>query len=148
VDAEYHGMNWDDIPERDKRPYMAIANEIVQHPKYVVLTPTGKNAIIELLAYCNTYLTDGAIPEPFLKKIGKKIVNQLLQVGWIETTSDPKIFQFHDYLKHQKSREEIIGARSKKEEAGIAGAHERWHVRRNLVDPACALCSGERSGIV
>jgi hypothetical protein len=141
--AEYHGMNWEDVPDRDGRPYFAVANELPRHPKYVSLTPTAKNAIIELLSYCNTYLTDGEIPEAVLKKFGKKVVSQLIEVGWIETTKKPRVFMFHDYLKHQKSREQIEELRDGRKLGGRITAHKRWHVGKRQPDSECKHCIEE-----
>jgi hypothetical protein len=137
-------MSYDDeeLEELDRRPYIAITNELFEHPKFLALTPEGRLHLMRLWAYCNHYLTDGRVPAEILKKEGKRIADRLLKLGWLEPTEDPDIFMCHDYLKHQKSRAQILELRAIKSTKGNKGAHQRWHVKRQITDPACSWCIG------
>jgi hypothetical protein len=46
----------------------------------------------------------------------------------------------HDYLRHQRSAEEIDEQRELKQVAGRIGNHKRWHVAQGIVDATCELC--------
>jgi hypothetical protein len=123
---------------KDTRPYIVVANELFGHPKFKKLTPPARLYVLELWAHCNQYMTDGAVDKDTLYARGKQVAEQILATGWAHPDGDD--FQMHDYLKHQKSRQEIEEHKLKKRMAGIKSNHTRNHVAKEQVDPNCILC--------
>lgn len=59
--------------------------------------------------------------------------------GFIERTESGHLL-LHDWWDYAGG---FIQARSERSKAGIRGNHERWHVRRGIIDPDCPLCQEE-----
>lgn len=126
----------------DKRPYITLAHDIWDHPKIVALNDpdTASNVLFRLMTYSNQYKTDGKIHKNVLKKHKKRLVEKLKNVGLLEPTEDPDVYVIHDYLKHQKSKEQLEKLQVQKSEAGLKGMHNRWHVAKGVFNPECPLC--------
>lgn len=136
-------MEPDDILEgMDPRPYITLAHDIWDHPKIVALNDpdTASNVLFRLMTYSNQYKTDGKIHKNVLKKHKKRLVEKLKNVGLLEPTEDPDVYAIHDYLKHQKSREQIQKLQAQKSEAGAKGMHNRWHRDKGVFKPGCSWC--------
>jgi hypothetical protein len=129
----------------DRRAFITIAHDFWDHPKMVALEDpdTAGNTLLRLITYSNQYKTDGKIDKKVLKKFKKRLVEKLLKVGFLEPTEDPDVYVIHDYLKHQKSREQIEELKAKKSEAGAKGMHKRWHVAKGRVVEDCTWCVAE-----
>lgn len=126
------------MPE-DTRPYITVANELFRHPKFKILSRTARLRIIELWAHCNEYMTDGEIDHGTLMEIPAKERRELTDAGWIEQAETG--WRCHDYLKHQKSRIQILKHKAERAQAGLFGAHTRHHVKKGVVDRACKWCN-------
>lgn len=125
----------------DRRPYLAIANQLFRHPKFKRMSMQARLHLLALWADCNEYLTDGIVHEEDLYSEGTAVGDELLGFGWLHPCEDGTNYYCHDYLKHQKSRAQVEGIRAGKASKGAAGAHERWHVKRGRFDPECQLCT-------
>lgn len=147
MDAELFVVTWEpeDREGMDPRPYITIANDVWDHPKIVALNDpdTAKEVWFRMMTYSNQYRTDGKIHKNVAKKFKKRLVEKLLKVGLLEHTKDPDIYLLHDYLKHQKSKEQLDRLSAAKSGNGTKGAHKRWHVARNMPDQDCKLCIEE-----
>ena len=53
--------------------------------------------------------------------------------------------EMHDYLDHQRSAQEIAEAIAAKQDGGVFGNHNRWHVTKGRVEPSCKYCSPKGS---
>lgn len=130
--------------QKDPRPYIAVANELFTHPKFIGLTDAGKLWLIELWAWCNAHKTDGIVPKTWAMSKGKKVFDQLCSQGWIEP-HDAHHVSMHDYLAHQKSKAELEELSAERSVAGRRGAtignHRRWHVNRGVFDKSCEHCA-------
>lgn len=128
----------------DKRPYIAVTNELFRHPKFVRLTDKAKVHLLELWGYCNEYKTNGIVHESILNGKGAAVSKVLRDIGWVDQTTEPDMFYMHDYLDHQKSKEQIETAKTAKATSGSTGgkksSHVRNHVKKNEHDPQCEWC--------
>lgn len=79
------------------------------------------------------------IPNP--KRHAEALVEQQL---WVETKTG---WTIPAYLKRNPSKAQIDAARDISSEAGLRGAHERWHVPpEGTPNAKCAICIAERMG--
>lgn len=132
----------------DHREYVRIAVDLPLNPKLASLGDdaalSGWLAVVAF-CYCGQNLTDGEfIPGVVYRMAGlaPELGRGLIEVGmWHEPGHDcpdcpqpqPKRLLIHDYLKHQRSREEVQTLREKKSAAGTKGAAKRWsgHTKSN-----------------
>lgn len=130
----------DDGADLDRRPYLAIANQLFRHPKFKRMSMQARLHLLALWADCNEFLTDGIVHRDDLFAEGPDVAAELVSRGWLHPCEDDALYYCHDYLKHQKSRAYVEGRRATKASRGAAGAHKRWHVKRGITDPECPLC--------
>lgn len=127
---------------KDTRAWITIADEFPEHPKTLNLSDAAFRAVVELWCYSNRRRTDGRIPPGLIRRYGKSVEGELTDEGFMVKAGDG--YQMHDYLKHQKSKAEIEAYMADKKangrRGGIASAHTRLHVKKNVIDPACELC--------
>jgi hypothetical protein len=129
---------------KDTRPYITIANELFNHPKFKrIKNPWARLHLIELWTYCNTYLTDGVIDEDALHEKGEDVGEELLARKWVTGPDADGNYHMRDYLKHQKSRAEVQGLQANRRASAGWGNHTRWHVRMNVTEATCGYCTGE-----
>jgi len=87
-------------------------------PKIALVGWRAGWAYLEGLAYCVEQLTDGKIPYRRAREFASKdVIKKLTTIQanehfplWLDTGS---YYLVHDYLKHQKSKEQILDARDK-----------------------------------
>lgn len=128
--------------KRDPRPYIALTNEYHRHRKIRGLSDAAFRVHVMLMLLANEETTDGVVEKTDLYQRGPKVAKELLAAGLVHETGDGYVL--HDYLRHQKPREELIKlsqANAKNGHAGgIRSAHGRWHVDRGVLSDDCALC--------
>lgn len=109
----------------------------------------GELLYIRSLCWCKANKTDGKIARAQLalfahgipKRCAQLLVDQKL---WVETKNG---WTVPAYLKRNKSKAEIETASELAREAGVRGAHERWHIPpEGSPSSKCPLCVGERMG--
>lgn len=131
------------MTDRDPRPYFAISNDMVGHPKFKRLSDRAVRHLLVVWTHCNVYLTDGEVDHVTLLEAGQKVAKELLDGGWV-TARDDGTYYCHDWLKHQKSKAEIEGIRADKSRirarSGKYGSHVKWHVKRSHIEPGCEWC--------
>lgn len=123
---------------RDTRPYIAVTNELFRHPKFRRISFEARIAVLELWAHCNEFMTDGLVESWVFEDYPEKIQEQLLKVQWVDQTGDS--YEMHDYLKHQKSKVEILEQKGKKSASGAYGGHVRHHEKKGTYKPGCHWC--------
>lgn len=129
---------------KDTRPYITIANELFNHPKFKrIKNPWARLHLIELWTYCNSYMTDGVIDEDALMEKGDDIGAELIERRWVTGPDENGMYHMHDYLKHQKSRAEIKGLQSRRQLAAAWGNHVRWHENKGVHEDTCGYCTGD-----
>lgn len=123
---------------KDTRPYITVTNELFRHPKFRRMSPEARLALLELWAHCNEFMTDGHVDSWIFEERSDKVREQLLRIGWVHKKDDD--YEMHDYLKHQKSKAEILAHKSSKSVAGALGNHTRHHTNEGIVKAGCYWC--------
>jgi hypothetical protein len=109
----------------------------------------GPACVLHLAAIlaCKSAPSDGVLTRRQLTRIAPEsivdvpeAIRRLIRVGLFEDTGE--VIVIRSWFHWNDSTEEIE-AMSKK---GLEGNHVRWHVKRNIIDPACSYCIGGRSG--
>lgn len=108
----------------DKRTYVTLHDGMPDHPKIGALSDKAFRVWIELLCWCSRHRTDGKITKAWFEKVATPKVRQELLGAVIDQTEDS--YEIHDYLKHQRSAEEIDELSKKRSEIGKKGASKRW----------------------
>lgn len=107
--------------------WIKLHNNFFRNPKVLAAGEDAALLYIQGLVYCSDSLTDGSIPTAALrtltsKKDARTLARVLVREGlWIETASG---WQVHDYLKVQRSREQV--------EASREAARERQRKSRSV----------------
>lgn len=143
---------------KDKRPYIVITNELVRHPKYRRLSPEARCVLLELWVHCNEFMTDGHVDSWVFEEYSETVRDQLLSARWIYrkplagakgvregSDANSEGYEMHDYLKHQKSKKEILAQRSNKSAAGAFGNHTRHHTEKGIHKAGCSFCENPDS---
>lgn len=110
---------------------MAWANlddSFPSHPKVASLSDGAFRLHVAGICYCAKYLTNGRILieiVPTLRpSFRPKMVQELVEKGlWIQSGD---VYEIHDYLQWNVSREYVESERERKRMAGRKGAEKRW----------------------
>ena len=131
---------------KDTRPYVRVALDLPSNGKFDGLSTAARWLYVVGLIIAGRDLTDGHIRRELVQyEAGVKPLAglQLIQNGaWHSASHDcencpqPRrgYVYIHDYLEHQRSRSDVLRARS----AGRAGANARWNASRTAVRSATA----------
>lgn len=101
-------------------PWVRLDENIIDHPKFIALTPLAFWFWVEGLTYCQKHLTDGHIPRPVLRGMrhyspsALKLLASVVVPGkgplWhVETDGSVRV---HDYLDHNESRDTVLEKRA------------------------------------
>lgn len=132
--------------------YAQIEFEFWSNPKVLYV---GKDAALLYIAgcgYCSQHLTDGFIADGSVHFIAnmawqrsyKKLVNSLVESGlWKKVDGG---YEINDYLKHNKSKAEVVEYRDKKSRAGKASAKARDEQNSQQNDGTCSTGVGTGVG--
>lgn len=96
--------------------WIKLHDNFWENPKVLAAGEDAALLYIQGLSYCSRNLTDGAIPTPALRNLtakreAKTLARVLVREGlWVETSTG---WQVHDYLKVQRSREQVEAEREK-----------------------------------
>ena len=118
--------------------WVKIDDRMPEHPKVAGLSDRAFRAHVEALCYCAGVLTDGRIPAVVAK--GRKWTRaaaELVAARLWETADDG--WAVHDYLKHQRSKEEAIDLSMKRAEAGARGGKAKANSQTNTKQIATPL---------
>lgn len=94
--------------------WFKLDDQITEHPKYVGLSPDAWCLWIHGTAYTSRNLTDGFIPATLLPRLSPvpdiaPVVQELVTAGiWVQTGRG---YEIHDYLEHNRSRQDVAAAR-------------------------------------
>lgn len=105
-------------------PWVRIDENIIDHPKFIALTPPAFWLWVEGLTYCQKHLTDGHVPRPVLRGMrhyspsAMKLLSAVLVPNkgplWhVDPNGDIRV---HDYLEHNDSRETVLKKRKAAQE--------------------------------
>jgi hypothetical protein len=109
--------------------YIQVEASVRTHTKFLKAGPAASWLWLCGMGYCQDGLTDGFIPDQALDYLGvkaaaaKKLADELVKVRLWERTDGG--WQVHDYLKHNKSAEEIKRVRDERALGGLKGGRPR-----------------------
>lgn len=91
--------------------WIKLDDRAPRHPKVAGLSDRAFRLWIQAMCYASEFLTDGALPQAFLRDSPAPARRELLSAGlWVETPTGVLI---HDYLAHQSSRDDIERERAR-----------------------------------
>jgi hypothetical protein len=107
--------------------YIRIDVLLPEHPKLDGLSAAAKWTLIELWCYCGRNRTDGIVTPDRWRRFGTKAIRaRLVECGLAEPVLDGKGgYLMHDYIEHNRSRNEIDELSAKRAEAGRRGGRAR-----------------------
>lgn len=99
--------------------YLLLEGEFAENEKIQGLSDKAFRLHVTALTHCANNLTDGAISEIDLRKLGaissigrpNRVAKQLVSAGLWEANG--AVWSVHDYLVHNPSRKEILDKRTK-----------------------------------
>lgn len=109
--------------------YIRVDVLLPEHPKIDLLSRSARWTLVELWCYCGRQRTDGIVTAQRWKTFGTPAERrQILDAGFAERIGAGDSFGYlmHDYLDHQRSREEIGELSAKRTEAAKKAAAARW----------------------
>lgn len=132
-------------PQKDRRSYITVHDDAMDHPKIEALSDAAKVHWIRLTGWSNRHRSDGIVSAQKAKEKGAKVFRELTtelvpNCGSILELQPDGRYYIHDYLEHQWSKAEIEKRAADKQDSGHYGLHIRWHENRNLVELDCQYC--------
>jgi hypothetical protein len=105
-------------------------------------------AAMGLWLMCGTYssdnLLDGHVPDWYVASWpqGSKLAKKLVEVRFWDEAEDG--YQIRSWAEYQRTKEQVLAAMTeeteKRRRGGIQRSHDRWHVKRGVINPNCPLC--------
>jgi hypothetical protein len=124
------------MAKRDDRTFIFVHDGMPEHWKVEDLSDSAFRLLVTLWCWCSRQRTDGLVPvRKWLRSGSESDRSELVDNGLFELRSDGSAV-VHDYLEHQRSRDDI----RKRSEAGQKANHVRHHVRTGNWNPNCNLC--------
>lgn len=107
------------------RAWVKIDDQMPSNVKVLRVSLAARWAYVSSICYCGANMTDGEIPRGALGMVfgDAKISAELVRAGLWETS--PNGWMVHDYLRYNRSREEITKVKQTRSTAGKASAAKR-----------------------
>ncbi len=118
-DIELARPNWN---------YIRVDVDLPDHEKLDDLSDKAFRTLIELWCWCGRQLSDGFVRDAKWKTFGTRAARDELIAHRLADRTDGG-YQMHDYLGHQRSREEVEAKRAQRSEAGRKSAAARARTR-------------------
>lgn len=104
--------------------WIKLQADIVEHPKFIGLSPAAKWAFIEMMIYAQRNLSDGFIDSRVMHGKWSDDVIQELMTNDKESPSLRLVgdnYQLHNYSKYQRSRKQVEAIQQSRRESGSRG---------------------------
>jgi hypothetical protein len=121
--AEETGATWVARPNWE---YVRVDVLLPEHPKVEALSDKAFRALVTLWCYCGRQRTDGAVTRKQWEAWPPKVRTELIDAGLARPIDISGGAAMHDFLEHQRSREEIDELSARRSEAGKKAAEVRW----------------------
>jgi hypothetical protein len=107
--------------------WVKVETRFIDHPKVVRVGAVGEALWLRGLCYSGEHMTDGFIPDNYIRRMGDIDGNAVADVLVASELWDRVDggYQIHDYLEWQSSREHIEEVRAKRVESGSLGGKQR-----------------------
>ena len=110
--------------------YIRVDVDLPDHEKLDGLSDKAFRTLIELWCWCGRHLTDGFVRDAKWKTFGTKTAReQLVAHGLAERVGFG--YLMHDYLEHQRSRQEVMELKAKRAESGRKGGNAKARALAN-----------------
>lgn len=124
-------------------PQIRLESTVRQHPKFIKAGPAACWLYVCAIGYCQEHLTDGRISPTTLRQLGVRsssgqgkltvMATKLVEVGlWEQVASG---WVIHDYLKHNKSADEIRALIQTRKDNASKGGKASGESRRDPEKP-------------
>ena len=107
--------------------YIRVDVLLPEHPKVEELSDKAFRALITLWCYCGRQRTDGAVTRKQWEAWPRSVRDELTAAGLARPVDLGGGAAIHDFLEHQRSREEIDELSAKRSDAGRKAAAARWN---------------------
>lgn len=135
------------MAKRIDHPFIRVHINMPDHPKVEPLSDRAFRVLIETWCWCKRIGTDGHVQQAvWHKRAAPKVRAELLAAGLVEDDLTGGVI-VHDYDHWQMTTDEIDEARQDNAGRGSRGAHERWHVQRNITKTDCEFCVADARSI-
>lgn len=114
--------------------YIRVDVLLPDHPKLDGLSYAARWTLIELWCWCGRNRTDGFVRDAAWRRIGPSSARSSLVSSGLCTRVEGG-FQMHDYLGHQRSREQIEAVSEIRSQAGKRSAQARARPQQNAEHP-------------
>jgi hypothetical protein len=108
--------------------YIRIDVDLPDHEKLDGLSDKAFRTLIELWCWCGRHLTDGFVRDAKWKTFGTKAAREQVVEHRLADRVDGG-YLMHDYLGHQRSREDVQRAKAQRAQAGRNSAAARTRAR-------------------
>ena len=131
----------DGVPDFDRRPTVRIHVGMPEGRNVAPLSDAGFRLFVTAICYAGREENEGDIPKVILSRMATKrtAVKELADRGHI-VEKDKETWHMPDYLRWNRSPDEIQSFRDSRQESGELGAHLRWHVPRRVTSKDCRYC--------
>lgn len=109
--------------------YIRVDVLLPEHPKVEGLSDKAFRALVTLWCYCGRQRTDGAVTRKQWEAWPMKVRAELVAAGLARQIDISSGAAMHDFLEHQRSREEIDELSARRSVAGKKAADARWGSR-------------------
>lgn len=106
--------------------YIRVDVLLPEHPKVEGLSHHAFRALVELWCYCGRLHTDGAVTKKQWEAWPPKIRAELVAAGLAREIDLSGGAAMHDFLEHQRSKEQIDELSAKRTDAAKKAAEARW----------------------
>lgn len=109
-------------------PWANLDDQFPTHPKVVRLTDAAFRLHVSGICYCANHLTDGLIDADavplLMPRFRRSALDELVARNvWLK---HGEVYEIHDYLEWNRSKEQVEAERERKRKAGRKGAETRW----------------------
>ena len=122
--------------------WFKVDDQLAFHRKVVKAGNPAMGLWVRAGSWCAGAEQDGLVPDEIIAALGgtPAQAQRLTKTGlWHR---EPEGYRFHDWHIFQPSSTDLRLAREKESENGVKGNHQKWHVKRGIVNPDCPLCGG------
>lgn len=114
-------------------PWVNLDDQFPEHPKVDGLSDAAFRLHVAGICYCNRHLTDGFVPTNRVRRLVPKFkqtaLDELVGYGmWKPHPPDGYLYEIHDFLDWNRSRDQVVSERERKSKGGKKGAQQRWDI--------------------
>lgn len=122
-------------------PWFKVSDDFHSHPKAMAAGPAAVGLWVLAGSWSSANALGGFVPDyvlPRLSEDSTALARKLVAAGlWGKVKGGHR---FHEWDERNPSEQAAKALQSDRSRASLLGNHERWHVKRRLVDRDCRYC--------